>query len=82
MFGGRCCECGYCSNAAALDFDHKNRAEKQHTISMLLASDKPSGWALAISEAAKCEIRCSNCHRERTYPEWELGHSGLLKIKF
>jgi 5-methylcytosine-specific restriction endonuclease McrA len=70
--GGKCNRCGYHKNAAALDFHHINPAEKQRTVSHLLAINKTWAFDAAIIEANKCELLCSNCHREDKFTDWEL----------
>ena len=73
-FGGKCKECGYDKNAAALDFHHKDPATKVRSVSYLLAIQDPWGWEAAVDEAKKCDLLCSNCHREHTYddPQFRL----------
>jgi len=60
LLGGSCVNCGYNKCEHALDFHHKDVNSKQFTLS--------SYWHLAWSkieiELAKCELLCSNCHRE------------------
>jgi hypothetical protein len=72
LYGGKCKRCGYKRSAAALDFHHKKRGEKSRTISHLLMSAETWSFAAAVQEAKKCELICSNCHREETYPGHEL----------
>jgi hypothetical protein len=61
-----CVDCGYREHPAALDFDHV-RGEKKHLVSA------SKSIAQADAEIAKCEVRCSNCHRIRT---WERRWGG------
>lgn len=68
LMGGKCQGCGYDKSAAALDFDHLDPTTKSRTISHLLAVNQPWAWEAAIAEAKKCQLLCSNCHREKTYP--------------
>lgn len=84
MFGGACSRCGYNKSACALDFDHMDNGQtavtargkpnpgKARTISHLLAQNQPEAWSLAVEEAKKCRVLCSNCHRELTFPGHEL----------
>jgi len=55
-----CIDCGYRAHSAALDFDH---------ISGIKAKDVSlcGSIASALEEAQKCEVRCANCHRIRTF---------------
>lgn len=72
IMGGKCQKCGYAKSAAALDFDHINPSTKKRTLSHLLASQEPEAFEMAIEEAKQCQLLCSNCHREKTYPNCEL----------
>lgn len=58
-----CCDCGYNSNAVALDFDHVDPSTKQFNISHRLAN---STLKMLFKEMRKCVIRCANCHRIKT----------------
>lgn len=77
IMGGKCQNCGYNKSAAALDFDHIDPKTKSRTISHLLAHQDPSSWKLAVKESKKCVLLCSNCHREKTYPGWELNDADV-----
>jgi hypothetical protein len=55
-----CVDCGYREHPAALDFDHVS-GTKDRLVSF--AKSK----AQALAEIEKCEVRCSNCHRIRTW---------------
>jgi hypothetical protein len=65
LLGGKCIDCGYNHHLAALDFDHVNPKEKKTSVSWLLSKGTK---AECLNEALKCVIRCSNCHRIKTYP--------------
>lgn len=56
--GAKCCRCGYDKYIGALDFHHRDPAEKDPTWSR--------GWSLPKlkKELDKCDIVCANCHRE------------------
>lgn len=56
--------CKYCSETdpCCLDFHHKNSEAKEHNVSTM-AHDAAS-IARLESEASKCDIVCSNCHRK------------------
>lgn len=60
-----CVDCGYNKHPEALDFDHLPQYEKKYGISSLARSNAAPEtlWA----EIAKCEVRCTNCHRIKTY---------------
>lgn len=61
LFGNACIDCGYNGHPAALDFDHRDPDTKTTGIA------HATSWTKAVEEAEKCEIRCANCHRIKTY---------------
>jgi hypothetical protein len=52
------------SDPACLDFDHV-RGKKRDEISRMVG--KCLSWAVIKAEIAKCDVRCANCHRKKTY---------------
>lgn len=58
-----CTDCKRCFHPAAMDWDHLSDK------SLNLADAVRLGWSEArlLTEIAKCELVCSNCHRVRTY---------------
>ncbi len=65
--GGKCQDCGYKKNISALDFHHKDSREKDSSLNSRVLSN--STWEYILKEAEKCDLLCSNCHREKHYPE-------------
>ena len=65
--GGCCKICGYNKNWSALDFHHRKPDDKvmQLSIEKLghVSEDK------LLVELLKCDLVCSNCHREIHHPE-------------
>ena len=61
-----CCDCGYKGHATALDFDHKEPKLKSFSLSK--AYGQYSDERL-LAEVAKCDVRCANCHRVRTFEQ-------------
>lgn len=57
-----CVDCGYNANPVALQFDHRDPAQK----SFSLCQGKSKPWDVVLSEVAKCDVRCANCHAIRT----------------
>jgi Zn finger protein HypA/HybF involved in hydrogenase expression len=57
-----CVDCGYSRYAEALDFDHLSGAEKVKSVALMWGYS----WDKVLTEIAKCEVVCSNCHRHRT----------------
>ena len=75
MLGGKCIDCGYSSHLAALDFDHKEPEFKSFGIAVGLCSYPEND---VIMEAHKCELRCANCHRVKTHPEYGKESDGTI----
>lgn len=59
--GGKCSRCGYAKCLAALEFHHRDPAEKERGLSQKGAT---ISLARLKVEADKCELLCANCHRE------------------
>lgn len=58
-----CADCGNEYPHYVMDFDHRDRTQKSFGIGRsLLRSTK-----ILLSEIAKCDVVCANCHRIRTY---------------
>ena len=58
--GGECQNCGYNKCIAALEFHHRNPEEKSFGIGTPLSKT----WEAIRTELDKCDLLCSNCHRE------------------
>lgn len=58
-----CIDCGYAENPVALDFDHRDPEQKIRKI----AEMRNYSWKRILAELDKCDIRCANCHRIKTY---------------
>lgn len=67
--GGKCEICGYCKCLRALQFHHKNPAEKKFALSQ--ANTKR--FALMLAEVEKCILLCANCHAEIEDEKYKLG---------
>lgn len=57
-----CVDCGE-ADPAVLDFDHRERETKAATANELI---QRQDWSGLLTEIAKCDVRCANCHRRRT----------------
>jgi hypothetical protein len=72
-----CHDCGYAEHPAALDFDHLPGEVKLFALSAC--------WGRTLeevqAEVAKCEVRCSNCHRVVTWLRHQGEIAGHLTIK-
>lgn len=60
-----CVDCGYADDPIALDFDHIDG--KTFTISKALGRGRP--FEDILLEIQRCEVRCANCHRIKTFNE-------------
>jgi hypothetical protein len=58
-----CADCGVTYPYYVMDFDHVS-GEKLYEVSRLVALGSVSKL---VAELAKCDVVCSNCHRERTH---------------
>jgi hypothetical protein len=65
--GSKCCLCGYDLCPAALEFHHLDPKEKDLVISRSMS------WKRIEAELKKCELLCSNCHRE-VHSGYHPGH--------
>jgi hypothetical protein len=61
-----CVDCGE-PDPIVLDFDHTDRANKCYNVSAMICANK--SLASVQDEAAKCVVRCANCHRRKTWKE-------------
>lgn len=61
-----CVDCGE-SDPIVLEFDHRDGNQKEFNI----ANSINRGYApkRVIEEMNKCDVRCANCHRRKTYYE-------------
>jgi hypothetical protein len=59
-----CVDCGVSYPPYVMDFDHVAGAKVDDICGM---RRRMMDWETILSEAAKCDVVCSNCHRSRTY---------------
>lgn len=57
-----CLDCKECFHPVCMDFDHRDPSAKVRDISRMMGSP----WEKVLSEVAKCDLICANCHRIRT----------------
>lgn len=62
-----CARCGYSANPLALEFHHRDPAEKEFNVSEKVSRS----WQAVKTEVRKCEVLCSNCHRIEEGSKWE-----------
>ncbi len=70
--GGKCEKCFYDKNIAALDFHHRNPMEKKFQLDQRTLSN--TSMKLILNEFEKCDVLCSNCHREHHSPLCEMNY--------
>lgn len=61
-----CIDCGE-RDPIVLDFDHIDQKDKFKNISRMRGGHY--SWESILKEINKCEIRCANCHRRKTYKQ-------------
>lgn len=66
-----CADCGFMRHHSALDFDHVYGVKK-------FSISRGGALMESIREIAKCEVRCANCHRIKTWERYELGKLARL----
>ena len=78
MKGGKCSNCGYNKNLAALEFHHVEPDKKSFQLDARHLSN--TSMNKIINEVEKCVLLCSNCHRELHHEEQTLNE--LMKKDF
>lgn len=68
-----CTDCGIKYPYWVMDFDHV-RGKKRFNLNRL--SKVSASWETIDAEIAKCEVVCSNCHRDRTHRGKSRSRSG------
>lgn len=58
-----CMDCGHNYATVCMDLDHRDPSTKKFNPSQFLSHS----YADLISEIAKCDVVCANCHRLRTH---------------
>jgi len=64
--GGKCERCGYSKCLAALEFHHKDPKKKKFGLG---SHGWTRSWKSLVEEAKKCDVLCSNCHKELHYEQ-------------
>ena len=64
-----CIDCGE-TNPIKLEFDHRNGSDKVSNVSNLI---RRNGLKSLQAEIAKCDVRCSNCHKVKTAKDQNWG---------
>lgn len=63
-----CVDCG--TTAGRLDFDHRPGTDKRFNLSEAARRTKVYPDDEFLSEVAKCEVRCADCHTKATVRRW------------
>lgn len=77
LLGGCCKVCEYNKNLSALEFHHRDPNKKDSKLDMRTLSNRSMEYIL--EEVSKCDLLCSNCHREYHNPEMDIEN---IKNKF
>lgn len=72
-----CADCGGNFHGAAMTYDHLPGHEKRGDISNLIAGGYRS---VLITEMAKCDVVCANCHAIRTYRRREAARANRTSV--
>lgn len=67
-----CQDCGIHYPSYVMDFDHREGEDKQGDVARMASR---GSVPKLLAEIAKCDVVCSNCHRERT---WQRRQKTLL----
>lgn len=59
-----CADCGARYASYVMDFDHREPDSKAFGIGAVMGNRTD---AALLSEIAKCDVVCANCHRERSH---------------
>ena len=65
-----CMDCNRSFPWYVMDLDHREGEKKVTNLAKMIAR---YAWKTILKEIAKCDVVCSNCHRERTHQRkiWE-----------
>jgi hypothetical protein len=68
-----CVDCGE-TDPIVLEFDHRPGSAKRFNIGN--ATSKSISLSSVRAEVLKCDVRCANCHRRKTYERSGFKHRG------
>jgi hypothetical protein len=63
----QCIDCGE-TDPIVLEFDHKEPETKTRNVARFLSGH--FSWESVSREIEKCDVRCANCHRRKTYRQY------------
>lgn len=58
-----CADCGRRFSPCVMQFDHRDPATKTYEVTRIITRAR----SVILAEIAKCDIVCTNCHRDRTH---------------
>ena len=61
-----CIDCGE-KDPVVLEFDHRESETKFKIVAKMLSGHY--SWKSVTREIDKCDVRCANCHRRKTYKQ-------------
>ena len=64
-----CAECGVEYPHYVMDLDHRDPANKDMSVANMVGQQR--SLVRLKKEIAKCDVVCSNCHRVRTYNQYQ-----------
>lgn len=73
-----CSDCGERYPYYVMDYDHRDGVEKVADLNALMSN---AAWQKVRDEIAKCDLVCSNCHRERTHHRRLALHASVAYIE-
>lgn len=74
---GGCVDCGLSitpDNFVVFDFDHRDPSVKRSKVDGLVGNES---WSTLQAEMDKCDLRCANCHRLRTYAQRHVADDAM-----
>lgn len=60
-----CVDCNQFYPYYVMEFDHRDSSNKLYNLAHMVSNN--SSLKSMVEEITKCDLVCSNCHRERTY---------------
>ncbi len=68
-------DCGIRYPYYVMDLDHREGEKKEACVNFIV---NRGTWDQLVAEIKKCDVVCTNCHRERTF---QRSKSSLLKLE-
>ncbi|MEK6208432.1 MAG: hypothetical protein AABM32_12420 [Chloroflexota bacterium] len=71
-----CLDCGRTFPFFVMQFDHRDPSEKKYMVSQMVGR---VGRDTILAEVAKCDVVCTNCHRDRSYLRRSAGRIDITR---